>query len=509
MTIQQDYTTIKQQITNLYGTYLSDKSYVFGAFQDLVIIYKMCEDTETTEKENYDKYLKSEKITTNKISTDFFYNNNSFRATHLEFIIAFNKFNPNITHDINCLTEDYIENYYQKYIIKNILYCNNLYKGISTPAIKYFKFIEHAFFENLHKYIIDYTGPYTPSYNNGRPMTTCEYINGKPHGYYIKYTTMTQLQCIVYYNYGLKEGIETIYNVQTQKIFRINNYKNGVKDGKCIEYQKNGNILYEYEYLNGKKHGLCTTYYLNGKIKNQIEYKNDVYDGMYISYFINGNVAVKCNYMNNVFSGDYICCYPNGNIKSRNTYIIIPSDAKYKSKFTDKYVAVINGKHEIYYNDGLLKLECNYENGKQHGILNLYYCNGNIQCTINYYNGLKHGIFIEYYQNNKIKTIINFNHGILQGLYQEFDEDGRYTIMCEYNDNYIVNVIYGDINYDNKKNDLYIEIDKINSENTENNFNKTFDDTNDIKIILDNDDISEEYSDKDDIIQSRKKLKVY
>ncbi len=43
-------------------------------------------------------------------------------------------------------------------------------------------------------------------------------------------------------------------------------YKNGVKNGKVIEYYSYCNMKFEGEYLNGLKNGNGKEYYKNGKL---------------------------------------------------------------------------------------------------------------------------------------------------------------------------------------------------------------------------------------------------
>ena len=72
------------------------------------------------------------------------------------------------------------------------------------------------------------------------------------------------------------------------------------------------------------------------------------------------------------------------------------------------------GKGIIYYNNGKIKYEGNFINGKKEGNGKYYWEDG--QHYIGQFNnGLRHGKGIEYYKNGKIKKKGKFSFGSFKG----------------------------------------------------------------------------------------------
>jgi len=69
----------------------------------------------------------------------------------------------------------------------------------------------------------------------------------------------------------------------------------------------------------------------------------------------------------------------------------------------------------FYYYDGQLKELRRYSNEthKSHGIWEYYYENGNLKVECNYKDGKKDGIYKEFYQDGKLQIERNYKDGIL------------------------------------------------------------------------------------------------
>jgi len=167
-------------------------------------------------------------------------------------------------------------------------------------------------------------------------------------------------------------------------------YLYGKKNGKGKEYYENGNIEYEGDYLNGKRSGNGKENYkdgtlrfegeylygfkLKGKLylKEKLEYEGEFlynkkwngkgYDenGNIIYELINGNGYVKEYYDEGKlkFEGQYLNGKKTGKGKEYNSY-------NYKLEFEGEYLdGKRNGKGKEYWND-ILKFEGEYLNGKK------------------------------------------------------------------------------------------------------------------------------------------------
>jgi antitoxin component YwqK of YwqJK toxin-antitoxin module len=136
--------------------------------------------------------------------------------------------------------------------------------------------------------------------DDGFPLSDVRYKNGKLHGILIQYDSSYK-----------------------NNIYTISEYKDGLKDGKSIEYHTNGKISEEELYENGILKEV-TNYYKSGNIQRKIiQQPND--SGFYIitkitHFYENGNLKEVTGYNNN---GDYterLSYYENGNISMRYSF---------------------------------------------------------------------------------------------------------------------------------------------------------------------------------------------
>ena len=126
-------------------------------------------------------------------------------------------------------------------------------------------------------------------------------------------------------------------------------FKNGLRDGKGIQYYKNNKIKYEGDFSEDKYHGEGNLYYKNaeyykGQFKNGIKhgkgtdyykkdkkqknsnikyngyYKNDKYDGNGILYYENGEYY-KGEFKDNYFDGRGYECLSDGSLRYNGYFV--------------------------------------------------------------------------------------------------------------------------------------------------------------------------------------------
>jgi len=76
----------------------------------------------------------------------------------------------------------------------------------------------------------------------------------------------------------------------------LSEVKEGLKDGKLVEWFENGQKKLEAIYLKGKPHGKSSFYYKNGQLEQEVELQNGLRQGKEITWFENGQVWEKTNY---------------------------------------------------------------------------------------------------------------------------------------------------------------------------------------------------------------------
>ena len=106
--------------------------------------------------------------------------------------------------------------------------------------------------------------------------------------------------------------------------------------------------------------------------------------------------------------------YENGAIKT----------IKYYQRVSNK---IVQAREENYYEDGLIKSEEYYKDGKRDGKWTYYYENGQIKEEGNYKDGKLDGKLTYYNKDGSIKEVYEYKDGKLDGLntYYNINENGE------------------------------------------------------------------------------------
>ena len=294
---------------------------------------------------------------------------------------------------------------------------------------KYFIFEKNGIMKEYNKYNDEliYEGEYLngkrngkgKEYDNGYLIFEGEYLNGNRwNGYeYDGYNNIL---------YELKNGNGILKNFNCG-LFKFEGvYLNGQKKGKGMEYSNSGYLLFEGEYLNGKRHGRGKEYDKKGKLIFEGEYfkKNrwtgKGYDGLnnIIYELKNGKGYVKEYEESKLrFEGEYLNGQKNGKGKEYyNGKLIYEGEYLYNDRRSGNFF--INNKLE-YEGDFLY-------NKKFNGIG--YDENGNIIYELNIGNGKVK----EYYDNGKLKFEGEYLNGKKNGKGKEYDRYGKLIYEGEY-----------------------------------------------------------------------------
>ena len=222
---------------------------------------------------------------------------------------------------------------------------------------------------------------------------------------YIKYINSDgYLEYEAQYSNGLKNGKGKEYDSKGKLIFE-GEYKNNKKwngkgydasknivyelingNGKVKEYNNFGDLSFEGEYLNGVRKG--KKYVFESKFEG--EYLNGKKNGKGKEYYNNGELKFEGIYLYNFkLNGKY---YMNGKLEYEGNYLY---NKKWSGKGYDENGNIIyelnngNGKVKEYDDDGKLKFEGKYLNGKKSGKGKEYNDEGIINYYGEYLNGQK------------------------------------------------------------------------------------------------------------------------
>jgi hypothetical protein len=102
--------------------------------------------------------------------------------------------------------------------------------------------------------------------------------------------------------------------------------------------------------------------------------------------------------------------------------------------YAGNFAKTKHGKYEWHYENGKLRLVCNYKDGKLNGKYTWYYENGKISEAGNFKNGERDGKLEFYYENGKPKEVSNFKDGKLNGRSAGYYENGKIGATGNYKD---------------------------------------------------------------------------
>ena len=209
---------------------------------------------------------------------------------------------------------------------------------------------------------------------------------------------------IIYESNGIVKEIDYIDNILRFE----GEYLNGKRHGKGKEYNKYSELTFEGEYLNGKRHGKGKEYNTFGEL---------TFEGEYLNGKRNGKGKEYKNYL--LFEGEYL-----NNMRWNGTGYNAEGNAIYKLNNS------INGFGKENYDNGKLKFEGEYLNGKRNGKGKEYALNEKLKFDGEYLNDMKWNG--KGYDSDSINDIEfeDFTNG--KGLIKEYNVFAKLIFEGEY-----------------------------------------------------------------------------
>ncbi|OQY00584.1 MAG: hypothetical protein B6I20_08555 [Bacteroidetes bacterium 4572_117] len=239
--------------------------------------------------------------------------------------------------------------------------------------------------------------------------------NGKPDGYWKTY----------YVNGKMKsEGLRTNFELDSTWVFYDDkgniskkiSYKYGKKNGYCVEYKfvgdsvKLNTVVAKELYVNDLRQGISEYYYDDGKLFQQINFVDNQKQGKGIEYDKNGRIISLFKFRHDIMvakerinrynkqhekQGTWKEFFPNGKLKQ---------ESYYRKGFLHGYVKTYNNK-------GKVLLSERYINGE------LYVEKPSDKTKVDFRK--------EYYKNGKLKTSGAFKENVKVGVHRDFSNDGK------------------------------------------------------------------------------------
>ena len=152
-----------------------------------------------------------------------------------------------------------------------------------------------------------YSGEHKIYHENGNLLCEFYHINGDIEGIYKEYDVdgniEREIQFVNNKKYGYYKRYYKAYNKNV--LLEEKYYVDDILDGKSIRYFTNGQIEEIIHYKSGKKDGEYKLYYNRLKPFLIINYKSGKRDGLYQKYNHNFRLIVECNYINDKIDGIY------------------------------------------------------------------------------------------------------------------------------------------------------------------------------------------------------------
>ena len=254
-------------------------------------------------------------------------------------------------------------------------------------------------------------------------------------------------------------------------------YKEGKLEGPYTEYYPDGSIESRMNFMEGERHGKIEVFYQNGQLKKKGTYdqgkevgkweyfhdngqlelyylltENGKSDGPFFELYPNGDTArtgfMKKGQLDGLtkdFTPDGKLLrkmwYKKGHIKSYQYYdslghILSEGSKLYKGYDQYGYPFIEGeldgskgrqGKWKMYFRNGLVSKEWNYEDGIEQGACVEYFDNGKKSAEYFYEKGQIEGYAINYHRNGTIESEGWFEGGEAIGDWKEYNDLGQLT----------------------------------------------------------------------------------
>ena len=200
----------------------------------------------------------------------------------------------------------------------------------------------------------NHDGPWKDFYPDGSLKAEGNYDNGKQTGEWKYYHANGKIEQVGKFNkQGKFEGTWKWY-FDNGQLLKEESYRNGLRDGMSTEYDETGTVVTEGEYVNGEEDG--PWFELTGDTYMHGTYRDGLRNGMWYNFYLDRSGEKT----------DSLCYFKGGFIDDNP-----------------------NGKHTYYWENGKVKDEGSYVNGRKEGDWYKYNFDGTLFMIITYKQGIE------------------------------------------------------------------------------------------------------------------------
>ena len=216
--------------------------------------------------------------------------------------------------------------------------------------------------------------------------------------------------------------------------------KNG--QGRIKGKNKEGLVLYEKEFVDGKlefQWDNVHEYYDNGQLQSETGFSDSVKHGRYSKWFEDGKIKEQGKHRDGKPYGFYELWIKDGQKREEGNwtkdgdYLILNRWNKNGNQIITNGQGSIVGKNK----EGLVVWQKEYIGGRlefdqknEHE----YYDNGQVKSETGYFEGKKHGLYKNWFENGQLKKQGKYQNDDSYGRFSEWFENGQLKEQGEYRD---------------------------------------------------------------------------
>ena len=279
---------------------------------------------------------------------------------------------------------------------------------------------------------------------NGESKVDAYFVADQPYGIQSEWFENGQLKLRTEFNSGLKDGWQREWNEQGDLVMEAL-FEQDQMQGTALAWWGKDQIKTRFQFENGKKEGMHKWFYKNGKPERVATFKNDLMEGEMLSWYPDGAVQSVQIFREGKPVGAHRTYFPKSAASQKD-------EDRLAHLFNYDNEGKLHGEERAYYEGGKLQAVVAYEHGLLNGKKEMFDQEGNLIEEANYLLGKMEGKFFQktpdrrevvtYFKNNlkngphsvyfppnqqgeKIKALeALFENDQIEGILTEFSETG-------------------------------------------------------------------------------------
>jgi len=243
-------------------------------------------------------------------------------------------------------------------------------------------------------------------------------LNGLPVGKWTNYHESGKVKSIGNRNAQGPDSIWVFFAPSGEKE-RIVTYAAGVKEGPEQVFGKKGNLLEEFIYVANNKEGKAKYFYESGELYKEVTFEAGKEEGLGFEYDKEGRIITKLSFKQGMLRS----------IEKLNRF-----DSQGRK----------NGMWQEYHDNGKVKEEGNWYEGKKNGLFKVFDRKGELirfekysdgELVLDDEAGFVPDVRKEFHETGELKLVGSYKDESKQGVFREYDKEGNIISSIIYENN--------------------------------------------------------------------------